>query len=165
MDKVVVAKFDGTMACGSGTQRPLSEDETQLRSLGAGEVYGSTNVPGPFGTCRACHICPSGQVNAFLISADDWEKIQRGIVGTLGFMLWEGAPYPDFGAADQVRTLSSRPAGAGLSVSAMPVLLRDVIGYTIRVLGPDGVGTTDYQPDRVTFYASEEGRIIDIQIG
>lgn len=46
-----------------------------------------------------------------------------------------------------------------------PTTLPDLIGMTIRVLGPGEVGTTDWNPNRVTFFVDAKRAILDIKVG
>ncbi len=163
---VVVCVFDGTMACGSGEQRPLEDDAKMLMERGASKIYGMVNTAGPFAVCKACHICPTGRVNAFAITREDWIKIESSFVGPAPFMLWSGAPYPDIIAVEPASAPDdTQPVVKMSSLAYGPVLIRDLIGYTVRILTPDSGGTTDYVPDRINFIVNHEGRIEDIYPG
>ncbi len=57
------------------------------------------------------------------------------------------------------------PFSQGSILQGNPETVRELVGLTIRVLGPDDFGTTDYVPTRVTFLVDANRRIIDIQFG
>lgn len=163
---VVVCKFDGTMQCGGGSARPLADDAKALTDLGAKKIYGQINVAGPFATCKACFVCPSGMVNAFAISQQDWDAIAIGFPGPSGFMLWEGAPYPQMdldgdGTVEDVPT----PRHVGRSLLRCPTMIRDLAGFRLRVIREGDAYTDDYIADRVNLIIDEADRIVEIFCG
>lgn len=163
---VIVCKFDGTKQCGSGTARPLEDDAAVLKQLGAAKIYGQVNVQGPFATCKACHICPSGMVNAFAITQADWDKIAIGFPGPSGFKLWEGAPYPqmDLGGDGIVEDVPT-PRNTGRSLLNCPTMIKDLSGLRLRVIREDEPYTDDYVADRVNLIIDDCDRIVEVFCG
>ena len=128
MDVVIVFKADGTTQCCDEPPIPLEHHAAELRLIGAKKICGEGNVPGPFIVIDLCGA-PTGGVNAFTIAKVDWEAISRGIVGTLGFRLWTGAPYPPLEINDDCVISPDRPmSGPGISASIVPVLIRKLLG-------------------------------------
>lgn len=165
MDVVVVFKADGTIQCERNAPIPLEHHAAQLRKIGASEICGQGNVPGPFVVITLCGA-PTGRVNAFAIPKEDWDLISSGIVGTLGFRSWTGAPYPDLEIDKNCKIsdqdLSGRPAPA---VGAFPVLIRELLGRPCRCYRQGDTLTKDFVPERANVERDESGRISDVWFG
>ncbi len=166
MEIVVIFRPDGTVQCDSSVRPvPLPHDEALLRKIGVKTICANGNVPGPL-VVPACCGCPSGQVNAFAISFEDWETLQSGIVGTLGFALWAGAPLPDLGWADDCSLHPEPiPPSAVPSLFNGPVLIRDLIGRPCRCYRHGDALTRDYRPERVNIEKDDDDRITKIWLG
>src|SRR4051794_11793994 len=86
---VRVFRLDGTLQCGMGKARSLAEDRQALEQLGA-KVLGEEKRVVPTAIVAVCGA-PSGAANTYVISAADWAKILRSLVGPAGFALWDPA--------------------------------------------------------------------------
>lgn len=165
MDLAIVYKADGTVQCEAGAAVPLEHHAGELRKLGASRICGQANVDGPSPTLTVCGA-PTGRVNAFAIPRPDWTAITAGIVGTLGFRLWQGAPYPDLKVDGDCRIApGSAPASRGIPLCAGPVLLREIIGHPGRCYRQGDALSDDFVPDRVNIEHDGSGRISDVWMG
>ena len=166
MEIVVIYKQDGTLQCQPDIRpRPLDHDEALLKQHGVREICASRNVPGP-DLVPACCGCPTGQVNAFAISAQDWQELRDGIVGTLGFDLWVGAPFPALGW-DEGCTIEPEPLppAARATPGNAPVLVRELIGRLCRCYRRGSALTLDFRPERVNIEKDDDERIVRIWFG
>ena len=162
---VIIYKPDGTVQCDARAPAPLQDHAAELLHIGATKICASANVAGPAPVITLCGA-PTGRVNSFAIPKQDWEEIAGGIVGTLGFRLWTGAPYPDLEMHAGCR-LSEDPmiARPNPSSTAMPVLIRELIGRPCRCYRHGEGLSLDFVPHRVNVERDEEGRIADIWFG
>ncbi len=85
-DQVRIYRADGTLQCGMGQERPLAEDRKNLEEIGAAVVSSEKRVL-PVMIIQVCGA-PTGRVNTFVISENDWKKIKSGFVGTMEFARW-----------------------------------------------------------------------------
>ena len=165
MDLVIVYKADGTIQCEEGDPIPVEHHAGELRKLGASKICGQGNVNGPNLTISVCGA-PTGRVNTFAIPRQDWQTIVTGIVGTLGFRLWQGAPYPNLKIDKGCRIAAEPgPGSRATSISAGPVLLREIVGHPGRCYRQGDALTDDYVPERVNIEHDEDGRISDVWLG
>ena len=165
MDVVIVYKADGTVQCCGNDPIPIEHHAAELRKLGVTQVFGQGNVPGPFLVLTLCGS-PTGQVNAFAIPKEDWEMISAGIVGTLGFRPWAGAPYPNLGLCEDY--IVKGVGGAGISaptVGTTPILIRELLGRLGRCYRQGDSLTKDFVLERVNIEHDHSGRISDIWYG
>jgi hypothetical protein len=81
-----VYRPDGSLQCGGGDVRTLEQDKATLESIGA-HVISAEKKRLPVAIIQLCGA-PTGQVNTYVISEADWEKIRRGFVGPAKFGLW-----------------------------------------------------------------------------
>ena len=165
MDVVVVFKPDGTIQCENHAPIPLEHHAAELRKIGASKICGQDNVPGPVIVITMCGA-PTGQVNAFAIPKKDWDTIVVGIVGTLGFRLWTGAPFPDLEFDQDCSLANGGGVGATTpSAWAGPVLVRELLGRPYRCYRQGDALTEDFVPERVNLEHDENERISDIWFG
>lgn len=165
MDVVVVFKPDGTIQCEGHVPIPLEHHAAELRKIGASEIFAQGNVPGPFVVITLCGT-PTGRVNAFAIPREDWDMIRRGIVGTLGFRHWTGAPHPDLAIPSDCRVHGDGAIGsAGVSVASLPTLVRELLGRPGRCYQQGDPLSDDFIPNRVNIEHDENLRISDIWFG
>ena len=163
---VVIYQQDGTLQCRTDPKpRPLEHDEALLKKHGVQTIYASGNVPGPNAVPARCG-CPTAQVNAFAISGQDWDALQAGIVGTLGFELWVGAPLPDLGWPESCRLHPQPFPYATITLfGCNPVLIRDLIGLPCRCYRRGDPVTDDYRPERVNIEKDQDDRITRVWFG
>ncbi len=165
MDVIVVYKPDGTIQCEDDPPVAIEVHRDQLIEIGARRICGQGNVPGPGLVPTVCGA-PTGRVNAFAIPNADWERIRSGIVGTLGFRAWIGAPFPALDIDEDCSVLGAGLAGlASPSASALPVLTRELIGRPSRCYRHGDLLTQEFQPDRVNIERDDKNRISDIWFG
>ncbi len=166
MDIVVIYKQDGTVQCHPEIlPRTLSHDEANLRKIGVQNICASGNVLGPIMAPQWCGA-PTSQVNAIAISDPDWQSLSHGIVGTLGFRLWIGAPVPQLDWTEEsVSNAQPIPTAALMSVSMMPALIRDLIGRPVRCYAQGDSIEEDFVPDRVNIEHDAAKRISNIWFG
>ncbi len=81
-----VYRPDGSLQCNEGEARTLEQDKAALEALGA-RVVSQEKRQLPFKISQVCGA-PTGQVNTYMISEADWEKIRRSFVGPAKFGLW-----------------------------------------------------------------------------
>lgn len=152
---VWVYKQDGTVQCETGPGIPLAEMQKELQALGATVLKAEKR--------QHCGLIPAGcglptaQVNAYEISAADWKKILRGFVGPNGFRLWTC----DFGQPQEGEV--SIPELS--SVTANPVLVRELIGRPCRPYRQGDALTKDFVPSRVNIELTANDVIADIWYG
>lgn len=164
METVIIFKQDGTIQCEDEPPRPLAEDADILRSIGVSKICGRINTPGPMVVAALCGL-PTNQVNAFAVPREDWDRVRRGVVGTMGFRLWVGAAYPSIHLDDGCELGAAEPEGIR-GASTQPVLVRDLIGLQLRSYVEGDVLTTDYLPDRVNIELDgTRRRIRDVWMG
>lgn len=166
MKIVVIFKQDGTIQCNSRQPaRPLAQDEADLRQAGVSKICGAANVPGPFQVPFGC-FTPTGQVNAFAITEEDWRKLKTGIVGTLGFQLWTNTAVPSFETTKEC-TVSEDPASIGFlnPAGSQPILIRELIGRPLRSYEQGAMLTADFRPERVNIEHDAAGLITRIWFG
>jgi hypothetical protein len=84
--EVRVYRPDGTLQCKMGRERILADDRAVLEQLGAKVLSAEKRVV-PVKIIAVCGA-PTGQSNTFVISDEDWTKVQRGFVGPAGFGEW-----------------------------------------------------------------------------
>lgn len=159
MNIAVVFKQDGTVQCETPDPIPLEHHAAELRRMGVTRILGQVNVPGPY-PVNALRGLSTGRVNAFAIPRADWDQIASGIVGTLGFRLWTGAPYPKLDLPGDGTCV-----GGNSSLAGLPVLIRELIGRPGRSYRQGDVLTDDHRPDRVNVEHDEDGRIADVWFG
>ncbi len=165
MEVVVVFKADGTIQCEDNKPIPLEHHAAQLRKIGASEICGQGNVPGPFIVVDLCGA-PTGRVNAFAILKEDWDLILSGTAGTLGFRIWTGAPYPDLEISQGCKISDEAPTGRPApSIGAYPVLIRELLGRPCRCYRQGDALTKDFIPERANIEHDESGRISDVWFG
>ncbi len=165
MDAVIVYKADGTLQCTDLAAIPLDQHAAELKELGASKIFGQGNVHGPLFVTSLCGA-PTGRVNAFAISHDDWERVSSGIVGLRGFRLWSGAPLPDLQMDQSCKIVPARSASpASPQVATMPTLIRELIGRPCRCYREGDGLSQDFIPERVNIEHNAEGRINDIWFG
>lgn len=163
---VVIYKQDGTLQCMSEPKLiPLAHEEALLRQAGVQEICASGNVLGPRPVPSGCKL-PTAQVNAFAISADDWQRLQESIVGTLGFQLWLGAPLPDLGWSSHC-TVHPGPLPIALRdvTGSVPVLTRELLGRPCRCYRLGDSLAEDFIPERVNLEMDADDRILRIWLG
>ena len=162
MEIVVVYKADGTIQCDETSEPiPIEHHAAELRRIGASEILGQGNVPGPAIVITLCGT-PTGRVNAYAILKIDWDAIVSGIVGTLGFRLWSGAPLPDLGCKEEQVVGGDGP---GNSICTQPILVRELMGRPCRCYRQGDSITKDFVPERVNIEHDEAGRVSDIWFG
>jgi hypothetical protein len=84
---VRIFRPDGTLQCGMGRERTLSEDQETLQKLGGGKIAGAEKRVIPVLIPAVCGA-PTGRVNTYLISREAWIFMTKGFVGPAGFALW-----------------------------------------------------------------------------
>lgn len=92
--------------------------------------------------------------------------IAAGIVGTLGFRLWAGAPYPNLPLKREHSVKGA--GGTGIStptVGTTPVLIRELLGRLGRCYTQGDALTKDFVLERVNIEHDRNGRISDIWYG
>ena len=165
MEIVVIYRADGTLQCLDVAPIPLSHDEALLKKIGVKTIFGSKNLRGPELVPDCCG-CPTGMVNAFAISSEDWQALKDGIVGTLGFALWMGAPLPHLGWGVENKVHSEPMLLADTpSLCSMPVLIRELYGRPCRCYRRGDALTKDYRPERVNIEKDDDDRITKIWLG
>ncbi len=91
-EEVRIYRPDGSVQCGSDgvakNGRSLAEDRATLEAIGA-KVIAEEKKQLPAKVITLCGV-PTGSVNTFVVSAEDWKKIQSTFVGPAGFAIW---PY------------------------------------------------------------------------
>ena len=166
MDIVLIYKQDDTVQCHPEIPpRALSHDEASLRKIGVQKICGRGNVPGPIVVTRVCGA-PTSQVNALAVSHDDWQKLNSGIVGTLGFRLWIGAPLPQLDWTEECSCdVQPVPSSLLMSLPVNPVLIRELFGRPARCYKRGDPLTEDFVPDRVNIEKDDDGAITNIWFG
>ncbi|MCP4932939.1 MAG: hypothetical protein GY927_01755 [bacterium] len=161
---------DGTRQCEDGTGVSLDDMQKELESIGAKVLNAEKRTHCRFITsvCGA----PTGSVNAYEVTEEDWEKLKGGFVGTLGFKLWDCADIktPSPTAIKSMEKLLEDgqipwPWAQISSVAKTPVLLREIIGRPCRCYHKGDALTEDFRPDRVNIELDQENRILDIWFG
>ena len=169
MPNVWVIKDDGTRQCDDRNKGvSVKEMQKELELLGATVLSGEKRQD-----CRLIsRVCgaPTGQVNAYEISEQDWQKVADGFVGPQGFRLW---------TCDQQSTSSEAalrggeipwPLARGItyanSAYGNPVLVRELVGRPVRVYHDGDLITQDFISGRVNIVLEIESQIIkDIWFG
>ena len=170
MTNVWVIKDDGTLQCDERNKGiPLEEMQKELEALGA-TVLASEKRQDCRIISRVCGA-PTGQVNAYEISAKDWAMILSGFVGPSGFRLWQ-CDTPEVDANDFTVLGGEVPwplltqVAQNSSVRSAPALIRELIGRPCRCYHEGDVLTQDYQPKRVNIEMARDSNVIqDIWFG
>ena len=164
-----VYKDDGTRQCGMGKEITLKEMEEQLaRIIGERNILSRMKgqLPGVFpDLCGA----PNGHVNMYKIAPEGWTILERGIVGPNGFQRWvfgvivgQDGSHVDVDGPETTFPLSAALHHISSSTTA-PVLVRELVGYHLRVVGPkDDVSTLELMPNRVNVFVDDHGTIKQI---
>jgi len=160
-----VYKDDGTLQCDRGKEIPLDEMQKELEALGATVLNAEKRTD-----CRIIiRVCgaPTGQVNAYEVSEDDWEKILIGIVGPMGFRRWMCDTREERVAVTggEIPWPRSAPIAEMTSAKANPVLVRELIGRYCRVYTQGDALTKDFIPERVNIELTKDNFIADIWYG
>lgn len=136
-----VYKFDGSIQCDVNARAiPLEEMRRELEEIiGAQQVLAMEKRS--IVTIRLCGM-PTGAVNAYEITREGWELLERGTVGRRGFYDW---PEEE----------SSRG----------PTTVRELIGRPVRVYRRGDPITMDHRPDRVNVETDDSSVIVDIRFG
>lgn len=168
---VWIIKADGTLQCGLGKEISLETMKKELERLGPKVLDMEKRHDGNFRPQVCGH--PTGNVNAYKISRDDWYLLKNGIVGPNGFRLDTRDHVEEF---EEPKTISggeplpwpwavAAPIAEMTSVSANPVLVRDLIGRNCRVYTTGDALTKDFRPSRVNIELNERQVIVDIWFG
>lgn len=161
-ETVWIYKDDGTLQCDSGKEIPLSEMQVSLESIGATIIEAEKRRD-----CRPLiTVCgaPTGNVNAYRISKQDWDRISSSVVGPLGFRLWTCTADSD--AAIFSGELPWPFSIADLtSVRSHPTQIRELIGRPLRVYKEGDAITQDFRPNRVNIETNSTNHISDIWFG
>ncbi len=111
-----------------------------------------------------CCGCPTGNFNAYEITAKGYELLTTGIMGRMGFedcgdhCSHTPENDEDLCAFDILR------ATRATSVANTPVLIKELIGRIVRCYEEGTPITQDYIPERVNI-VTVKGRIVDIWFG
>lgn len=85
---VKIYRLDGTVQCGTGKEEiTLDEMAEQYKKIG-GEIINQEKRKVPYYIPTVCGA-PTGNANVYTVTKNNWELILRGIVGPIGFSLWE----------------------------------------------------------------------------
>src|SRR4051794_40149803 len=87
---VRVYRPDGTLKCSMAHERTLAEDRKVLEQLG-GKILSAEKRVIPVEIISVCGA-PTGRANTFVISNEDWTKIQPGFTSPVGFATWNYDP-------------------------------------------------------------------------
>lgn len=158
MDTIWIVKDDGTRQCDDRNQgTPLDVMAEELKTLGATVLNSEKRHD-----CRAINrVCgaPTGQLNAYEISIDDWETIKSSFIGPNGFRAWD-CDEKDIGrvamAGGEIPWPLINRIALASSASGAPVLIRDLIGRESRYYEDGATITKDFRPDRVNI-VTEKG--------
>ena len=161
MQKVWIFKDDGTRQCEDDPGISLKEMAEELETLGA-EVLDSEKRQ--YGVVSTLCGAPTGQVNAYEVSLDDWNRIKKGYVGPNGFRVWPQEEVYAGGPPSPWPTASVSPVEL-TSARYNPVLVRELIGRSVRCYKQGDHLTLGYQPDRVNIEHDDRNRILDIWFG
>ena len=168
MSSVWVIKDDGTRQCDDRNKGiPLEVMQQELEALGPKVIAAEKRQD-----CRAIiRVCgaPTGQVNAYEISEEDWETIQVSFVGPNGFRLWTCDARESSGAlkmSGEIPWPLIHEMQKSSSAYSNPALVRELIGLESRYYEEGSPITKDYRPDRVNI-VTERGTnvIMDIWFG
>jgi hypothetical protein len=83
---VRIYRLDGTLQCRELPARPLDADRAALEKLGL-KVVSQEHRLVPVQVITLCGA-PAGGANTFVVSEDDWKKLQADPAGTQGFLEW-----------------------------------------------------------------------------
>ena len=83
---VRIYRLDGTLQCRELPARPLDADRAALEKLGL-KVVSQEHRLIPVQVITLCGA-PAGGANTFVVSEDDWKKLQANPAGTHGFLEW-----------------------------------------------------------------------------
>lgn len=192
MENSWVYKADGTLQCGLGHEISLKQMRGELAALvGAKNILAEEKRRVPEFFPQVCGA-PTGQVNAYELTAEGTYVLFHGIVGPSGFRLWlwpkpgtatpsakkgrsvqakdnRDVPWPLSGLQGKDRDFPQKAVKHMLdhvqSVEHNPVLIRELIGYFCRVIAPGDMVTDDFVSNRVNIRIDEHRRIISIYFG
>jgi len=169
-DLVTVFAPDDTLQCEDfPVPRPIDNDASVLRELGATKICAQAKVPGPYLYAAQCGL-PTGQVNAFQLAKSDWETIKKSYVGPLAFKEWPNSAYPKLDPTGECEKSTSE----AIEENGKPSLLNGgkegvpiggLLGRTLRCYTTGDALTDDYRPERVNIEKDKEGKIVSIWFG
>lgn len=161
---VWVCKDDGTIQCQDNPEISLDEMRATLAGL-----IGDNNIIQQEKRSRiVIRLCgtPTGQMNAYEITELGKSLLFGGIRGPEGFRLCPGQSSEEPTEGKPVDQASEVIRSARLtSTGATPVLIRELLGRTVRVYTTGDAITQDFRPERVNIEMSTNREIVDIWFG
>jgi len=155
MSNAWVCKFDGTIQCEESEAITLEVMKEELAA-----IIGSDNILGMEKRSEfMVQLCgmPTGVTNAYEITSEGWQLLNRGIVGPQGFSLCT-APDQNSKGENLARVI-------GAFTSSNPTTVRELIGHSLRVYRTGDALTQDWRPERVNIETNELGKIEEIWFG
>jgi len=164
-----VYKEDGTRQCGEGHEITIQEMEKDLaRIVGERNIINRKKGQLPWMFPDLCGS-PNGHVNMYELTPEGFLAFDRGIVGHAGFQVWvydKPAPKAAGLLSDVPETPFPWSAKEALPyvahASSNPVLIRELIGYHLRVIKPGEAVTMEYMWGRVNISVDENNEIKQI---
>lgn len=157
MSTVWIYKFDGTIQCHPEyPEITLKEMRKQLSTL-IGEKNIVSMKKSKLQTVEMCGI-PTGAINTYEITPEGWFLLSRGIIGKCGF------ERLDKKAEDSQEKIILGQM-IGLMTASMPVLIRDLPGYSLRVYKSGDGLSLDWNPDRFNIEIDEKQTVIKVWFG
>lgn len=162
MSKVWVIKDDGTRQCDERNKgMPLDVMQKELESLGA-KVHSAEKRQDCIAHIRVCGA-PTGQVNAYQISQEDWDEIKSSFVGPNGFREWTCDKRGDGGVisfSGEIPWPLIHEMQRQTAAFSNPVLVRELIGRESRYYEDGSPITKDFRPERVNIVTEKGSSVI-----
>jgi hypothetical protein len=165
MDQLTIYKQDGTRQCEDIAPRPLAEDEKVISGLKIPIIGGGRHERLPIMVPAMCGL-PTAWANVFDIDATGLSRQQLFQLSANGFNVWR------FDASEREAAIAAGGDNPfpleNLSIVATllggaqgnPELIRDLVGYVIRVYKTGDMITMDFRRDRVNFETDPQSRRI-----
>lgn len=189
MSEVWVYKPDGTLQCGLGKEIPLDEMANDLADIiGRNSILEQEKRVLPHMIVALCGA-PTGNVNAYKLTAEAAYTLFHGYVGKSGFSLWmddesrdqantpqysgSAGPASAFQALVGSSTLDDADVEAAManlayatsSAGQQPSLVTELVGRLSRCYTTGDSLTLDYIPTRVNIEHNSGRRIVKIWFG
>ncbi|MEP3891581.1 MAG: hypothetical protein ABJN69_14065 [Hellea sp.] len=160
MSEIWVCKQDGAIQCDSDSQEiPLDVMREELEALiGAQNVLDAVkrHVIMP----QLCGL-PAGGINSYLITPQGKVILERGTRGPQGFTKCS--------SPDDAESVEGENESAGLSIGRLtknqPVLIRELVGHSLRVYTVGEALTQDWRPGRFNIGMDKNGAIAETWFG
>ena len=146
---ISIYKQDGTRQCEPDIKpRPLDVDAKVITSIGIHIIGNGKRERLPIFVPALCGS-PTAWANVFAITVAGLTREKLFELSLLGFKLWEfsAAAYKALAGGEDPFPLSF-PVAANLLPSDHPDLIKDLVGYTVRVYKTGDVLTDDYIASR-----------------